>query len=84
MHPTIVGKEVACITPPNGVQSFGIESHNWTNNPPLLSAATSMAVSLNRNLVVQTKDSIQIFSVDVLTSREVRNDVRPPLGFHEK
>ena len=78
MHPTIVGKEVACITPPNGVQSFGIESHNWTNNPPLLGAATSVAVSLNRNLVVQTKDSIQIFSVDVLTSREVRNDVRPP------
>ena len=78
MRPTIVGKEIACITPPNGVQSFGIESHNWTNNPPLLGAATSVAVSLNRNLVVQTKDSIQIFSVDVLTSREVRNDVRPP------
>ena len=84
MRPTIVGKEIACITLPNGVQSFGIESHNWTNNPPLLGAATSVAMSLNRNLVVQTKDSIQIFSVDVLTSREVRNDVRPshvyPLG----
>ena len=78
MRPTIVGKEIACITLPNGVQSFDIESHNWTNNPPLLGAATSVAVSLNRNLVVQTKDSIQIFSVDVLTSREVRNDVRPP------
>ena len=84
MRPTIVGKEIACITPPSGVQSCSIESQNWPNNPPLLGAATSMAVSLNRNLVVQTKDSIQIFSVDVLTSREVRNDVRPshvyPLG----
>jgi hypothetical protein len=83
-RPTIVGKEIACITPPSGVQSFSTESHDWTNNPPLLDAATSVAVSLNRNLVVQTKDSIQIFSVDVLTSREARNNVRPshvyPLG----
>jgi len=62
MRPTIVGKEIVCITPPTGVQSFGVESHDWTNNPPLLGAAVFVAVSLNRNLVVQTQDSIQIFS----------------------
>ena len=76
--PTIVGKEIVCITPPSGVQSFSLESYDWTNNPPLLGAATSIAVSLNRNLVVQTKDFIQIFSSDVLESGEVHNDVRPP------
>jgi len=43
--------------------------------PPLLGAAASVAVSLNRNLVVQTKDSIQIFSINVLTSDETPNDV---------
>ena len=74
MHPTLVGKEVVCITLPMGVQTFNISSHNWTNNPPLLNMATSVAVSLNRNLVVQTRDSIQIFSTDVLTSGEVHND----------
>ena len=74
-HPTIVGKEVASITPPSGVQSFSTESNDWTNKPPLLGAAVSVAVSLNRNLVVQTKDSIQIFSVDVLTSHDVHDRV---------
>ena len=78
MRPTIVGNEIACITLPSGVQSFSTESFSWTNNPPLLSAATSVAVSLNRNLVVQNRDSIQIFSVDVLTSHEVTDDARPP------
>ena len=43
-----------------------------------------MGVSLNRNLVVQTKDSIQIFSTDVLASDEARKLVYPshvyPLG----
>ena len=76
-RPTIVGDDIACITPPSGVQSFNTESYDWTNKPPLLDAATSVAVSLNRNLVAQTKDSIQIFSIDVLASREVRNEVRP-------
>ena len=70
-HPTIVGKEIACITPPSGVQSFSTQSNDWTNKPPLLNAAVSVAVSLNRNLVVQTEDSIQIFSIDVLTSDDV-------------
>ena len=83
-HLTSVGREVVCITSPSGVQSFNLESCRWTNKPPLLSTATSVAVSLNRNLVVQTEDSIQIFSVDVLRSEEVRSDVRPshiyPLG----
>jgi hypothetical protein len=75
--PTLVGGEIACITPPSGVQLLNAKSYNWTNNPPLLDAATSVAVSLNRNLVAQTKDSIQIFSLDVLKSGEARSDVRP-------
>jgi hypothetical protein len=83
-RPTLVGKELVCITPPKGVQSFSTESYNWTNNPPLLDAAASVAVSLNRNLVAQTEDSIQIFSIDVLTSGEAHNDTRVshvyPLG----
>ena len=82
--PTLVGNEIACITPGGGVQSFNIVSYDWTNNPPPLDAAKSVAVSLNRNLVVQTRDSLQIFSIDVLTSSEARNDVCPshiyPLG----
>jgi len=82
--PIVVGREVACITPPSGVQVYNIGTNNWTKNPPLLGGATSMAVSLNGNLVVQTRDSIQIFSVDVLTSGEDHNYVRPchvyPLG----
>ena len=83
-HPTLVGKWVACITPPSGVQLFSTKSYDWTKNPPLLGAATSVVASSNRNIVVQAKDSIQIFSVDVLASREVGNDTRPyhvyPLG----
>jgi WD40 repeat protein len=74
-HLTIVGKEIACITPPSGVQSFSTESNDWTNKPPLLDAAESVAVSLNRNLVVQTKDSIQIFSIDALTSHDAPDRV---------
>jgi len=76
IHPTLVGNDIACITQPSGMQLFSTESYNWANKPPLLDAAESAAVSLHRNLVVQTKDSIQIFSVDVLTSSEVQNDVR--------
>ena len=83
-RPTLVGKGVVCITPPMGVQSFDINSYGWTNNPPLLNAAVSVAISLNRNLVAQTKDSIQIFSTDVLTRGEASNDTRVsrvyPLG----
>ena len=83
-HLMVVGKEIVCITPPSGVQSLSTESYSWTSKPPLLDTAKSVAVSLNRNLVVQTEDTIQIFSVDVLTSQEVHNDVRPshvyPLG----
>jgi hypothetical protein len=70
--------------PPMGVQSFDTSSYDWTNNPPLLDAAASVAVSLNRNLVAQTKDSIKIFSIDVLASGEARSDTRVshvyPLG----
>ena len=67
-HPILVGNMVVCMAPPSGVQLLIASNCSWTENPPLLDAATSMAVSLNRNLVVQTKDSIQIFSLDVLTS----------------
>jgi hypothetical protein len=83
--PTLVSEEIVCITPPSGVQLFNIRSLRQTSNkPPLLDAATSVAVSLNRNLVAQTKDSIQILSLDILTSGETRKDVRSshvyPLG----
>jgi len=74
-HPVLAGEEVVCIIQPTGVQSFNTGSHNWTKGPPLLDAAASVAVSLNRNLVAQTKDSIQIFSLDVLTSGGVNNQV---------
>ena len=73
-RPTIVDKGIACMTSPSGVQSFSTESNDWTNKPPLIGAAASVVVSLNRNLVVQTKDSIQIFSIDVLTNRDVHDN----------
>jgi len=76
VRPTLVGKDIACITVPMGVQLFNTGSYDWTNNPPLLNTATSVAVLLNRNLVAQTKDTIQIFSTDVLTSGEALNDTR--------
>jgi hypothetical protein len=71
--PTLADEEIVCITQPRGAQSFDHRSQKWTENPPLLDAATSVTVSLNRNLVAQTKDSIQIFSLDVLKSGEARN-----------
>jgi WD40 repeat protein len=84
LRPTLVGEEIACITPPSGVQSFNTRSREWTHYPPLLGAATSVAVSLNRYLVAQTKDSIQIFSIDVLRNDVIRDHGRPshvyPLG----
>ena len=83
-HPVLLGKDILCITPPRGVKPFNTESHDWTNSPPLLDVAASTAVLLNGNLVVQTEDSIQIFSADVLTSGEVRKNVHSshiyPLG----
>ena len=73
--PTLMGEDILCITSPtNGVQLFNISSYRWTNTPPLLGTVTSMAVSLNRNLVVQTKDSIQIFTSNILTSGEAHID----------
>jgi hypothetical protein len=83
-RPTIVGKAIACITPQMGVRLFDTRSYDWTSSPPLLDAAVSVVVSLNRNIVAQTKDSIKIFSTDVLASSEARNDTRVshvyPLG----
>jgi hypothetical protein len=83
--PAVAGKVIACITPPRGVLSFDTDSRDSISSPPLLGAATSVAVSLNRNLVAQTEDSIQIFSLDVLKVRRgTRNDARSshvyPLG----
>ena len=83
-RPTLVDNQIACITPPSGVRSFDIVHSTWTDNIPLLSAAISIAISSNRNIVVQTNDSIQILSADVLKSREVRENIRSsriyPLG----
>ena len=42
--PTLVDKEIVCIIPTNGVQLFNTSSYDWTNSPPLLGAATSVAV----------------------------------------
>ena len=82
--PTLVDDKLVCITPQSGVQVFDTKSNCWDNSPSLPDSTISVAISLNRNLVVQTKDSIQIFSIDVLTSCEAQNDVFPshvyPLG----
>jgi len=76
-RPTLVGEELVCITPPSGVQSFDIRSFRRTNNKPLLlGAATSVAISLNRNIVAQTKHSIQIFSLDVLAESSTHKHTR--------
>jgi len=82
-QPMLMGEEIVCMIQPTGVQSINTGSYS-VNSPPLLDAATSIALSLNRNLIAQTKDSIQIFSLDVLTSGETRNVIRTshvyPLG----
>ena len=82
--PMVIENKIACITQPNGVQLFDTSSNNWTNSPSLLGAATSVAMSYNQNLVVQTKDSIQIFTTDALASGEAHNTVHVshlyPLG----
>jgi WD40 repeat protein len=84
LFPVLIDEEIACITEPTGVQSFNIKSCDSKSHPPLLDAATSVAVSLNRNLVAQTEDSIKIFSLDVLSSSGARDNVRTshvyPLG----
>ena len=83
-NPTLIDGEIACTTLPSGIQSFKIGSYAWTNNPILLGAATCVAMSLNRNIVAQTRDSIQIFSVNVLTSGRTYNNIHTshiyPLG----
>ena len=83
MHPTLVHDKVVCMTP-SGVKLFDTEFYQWANDHPLLGTAKSVAMSLNRNLVVQTMDSIQIFSIDVLASGEVHNNIHlshiHPLG----
>jgi WD40 repeat protein len=57
------GYRELCASPHQAEYSGSIpEPYERLDNPPLLDAAMLVAVSLNRNLVVQTKDSIQIFS----------------------
>jgi WD40 repeat protein len=72
---TLAGKVIACMILPRGVRSFDAEYQNLVGDSPFLDAATSVAVSLNRNLVAQTEDSIQIFSLNVLKAWSARNDV---------
>ena len=74
MYPLLVDKDIACIASPNGVRLFNTVFSGWTSNNPLLDAATSIAISLNRNLVVQTRDSIQIFPIDILTSGKAQEN----------
>ena len=74
--PILVHNKIVCIASAGGVRLFDTRSYCWTNSPPLLDVATSVAISLNRNLVVQTKDSIQIFSIGVLTSDSTHNGVQ--------
>jgi len=82
--PMVIQNMIACITQPNGVQLFDPSSNNWTNSPSLLGVAVSVAMSSNRNLVVQTKDSIQIFTTNALESGETHNNAHVshvyPLG----
>ena len=86
-NPILVGKDIACTAPATGVQLFDTTftiPRWWAENSPLLGAVRSLAVSLGRNIVVQTDDSIQIFSGDVLTNRKTCEMIRQshvyPLG----
>ena len=72
--PSYVEKEIACITPPSGVQVFNAIRGIWVR-PSLLDKAVSVAVSLT-NLVVQTQDSVQIFSLEVLASGTPKQDAQ--------
>jgi hypothetical protein len=80
----LVGKVVVWITLPRGVRLFDPLFWGLMQSIPPLDRATSVAVSLNGNIVAQTEDSIQIFTFDVLKDREARNDTRTshvyPLG----
>jgi hypothetical protein len=82
--PMLTSGVVAWITLPRGVRLFDPLSWGSMHSIPLLDRATSVAVSLNRNLVAQIEDSLQIFSLDVLKDREVHNGIRTshvyPLG----
>ena len=71
--PMLVGENIVCVTPPNGVGAFDTKGHGWTK-PPLLEKAKSLAVSLRKDLVVRTEDSVQIFSPDVLERKANRKD----------
>ena len=75
--PVLVGEEIVCITPPTGVQSFNTDSQTWTQSPSLLGTARSVAASLGRNIVVQTNDSVQIFSTGVLIGGKASKDIHP-------
>ena len=77
IRPTLAGNRIVCITPPSGVQALD-RDHGWIKRPSLLDAAKSVAVSLNRNLAVQTEDSVQVFPIEVLTNDDTQDYFRSP------
>ena len=66
--PVLVDGRIVCITPAGGVQLFDTISRSWAKGPLVFGTALSVAISSNRNFVVQTEDSIQIFPISVLAS----------------
>jgi len=83
-NPTIVGDEITCLNSVGELQLFNLVSCEWTKNPLHLGIATSVVLPLNGNIVAQTNDSIQIFSIDGLRSSRAHNKVHTshiyPLG----
>ena len=75
--PISVGKKLVAITQPRGVVVLEVEEDRVIK-PPSLKEAVSVAASLGRNLVAQTEDSVQIFSIEALTN-EAGSDI-PPLS----
>jgi WD40 repeat protein len=80
----LVGGVVVWITLPRGVRLFDPLYGGLMQSIPPLDRTTSVAVSLNGNIVAQTEDFLQIFTSGVLGNREARNDIRTshvyPLG----
>ena len=77
IRPTLVAHNIVCITPPSGVQAFD-KNYDPLKRPSALDGAKSVAVSLNRNLAVQTEDSVQVFPVGVLASGDSQDHVNFP------
>jgi len=73
-RPMPIGSSILCVTPPGGVKVFDIDTGWIDNESSLLDAVTAVAASSSKNLVVQTKDSIQIFSSDVVESQDTHDN----------